>query len=108
MFFFLMIRRPPRSTLFPYTTLFRSAAGRTEETAQGLAGPCGARCGPRAQMRYPPGRETVEETSHDIRPEGRRSNRRQCADPAQRAPVLGIPVGDLCAVFPDRSARWLC
>src|SRR5260370_8938941 len=27
-FFFLMIRRPPRSTLFPYTTLFRSAPGR--------------------------------------------------------------------------------
>src|SRR6266436_5558902 len=27
-FFFLMIRRPPRSTLFPYTTLFRSAAAR--------------------------------------------------------------------------------
>src|SRR3712207_8509219 len=26
MFFFLMIRRPPRSTLFPYTTLFRSIA----------------------------------------------------------------------------------
>src|SRR5256885_11542881 len=25
-FFFLMIRRPPRSTLFPYTTLFRSRA----------------------------------------------------------------------------------
>src|SRR2546421_5145509 len=27
LFFFLMIRRPPRSTLFPYTTLFRSFAG---------------------------------------------------------------------------------
>src|SRR2546425_4872776 len=27
-FFFLMIRRPPRSTLFPYTTLFRSLDGR--------------------------------------------------------------------------------
>src|SRR3712207_8463980 len=26
-FFFLMIRRPPRSTLFPYTTLFRSHDG---------------------------------------------------------------------------------
>src|SRR2546430_3796613 len=26
LFFFLMIRRPPRSTLFPYTTLFRSLA----------------------------------------------------------------------------------
>src|SRR5438270_5292752 len=25
-FFFLMLRRPPRSTLFPYTTLFRSSA----------------------------------------------------------------------------------
>src|SRR5437868_15287603 len=25
LFFFLMLRRPPRSTLFPYTTLFRSA-----------------------------------------------------------------------------------
>src|SRR5258708_32801923 len=27
-FFFLMIRRPPRSTLFPYTTLFRSHGAR--------------------------------------------------------------------------------
>src|SRR2546430_7341886 len=27
-FFFLMIRRPPRSTLFPYTTLFRSFRGK--------------------------------------------------------------------------------
>src|SRR5947209_12363061 len=27
-FFFLMIRRPPRSTLFPYTTLFRSSSMR--------------------------------------------------------------------------------
>src|SRR3712207_7650188 len=33
MFFFLMIRRPPRSTLFPYTTLFRSPPG-----SGGLAG----------------------------------------------------------------------
>src|SRR3712207_814868 len=29
-FFFLMIRRPPRSTLFPYTTLFRSKARRRQ------------------------------------------------------------------------------
>src|SRR2546421_11817707 len=34
-FFFLMIRRPPRSTLFPYTTLFRSVYenGGTEPVA---------------------------------------------------------------------------
>src|SRR3954464_16101833 len=31
-FFFLMIRRPPRSTLFPYTTLFRSIYGTTRST----------------------------------------------------------------------------
>src|SRR5438876_8438356 len=30
-FFFLMIRRPPRSTLFPYTTLFRSEVCSTEK-----------------------------------------------------------------------------
>src|SRR5260370_30054303 len=29
LFFFLMIRRPPRSTLFPYTTLFRSSVRNT-------------------------------------------------------------------------------
>src|SRR3712207_7548717 len=38
-FFFLMIRRPPRSTLFPYTTLFRSVpTGRTPTAnASGIA-----------------------------------------------------------------------
>src|SRR2546423_11083113 len=41
-FFFLMIRRPPRSTLFPYTTLFRSKytweseLGRRELTGAGV------------------------------------------------------------------------
>src|SRR3712207_7285112 len=29
LFFFLMIRRPPRSTLFPYTTLFRSPGAKS-------------------------------------------------------------------------------
>src|SRR3712207_7085975 len=46
LFFFLMIRRPPRSTLFPYTTLFRSprmghsasAALRTSRAAQERSG----------------------------------------------------------------------
>src|SRR5216683_6629162 len=35
-FFFLMIRRPPRSTLFPYTTLFRSRLLRDGFTKLGL------------------------------------------------------------------------
>src|SRR5437588_1912186 len=37
LFFFLMIRRPPRSTLFPYTTLFRSAAGGPDRLPAGAA-----------------------------------------------------------------------
>src|SRR5256886_15616843 len=37
-FFFLMIRRPPRSTLFPYTTLFRSCPGSTESEFHVVAG----------------------------------------------------------------------
>src|SRR5438876_6220436 len=54
-FFFLMIRRPPRSTLFPYTTLFRSARARREligpraRSEDGAAN--GARLGTRADPR---------------------------------------------------------
>src|SRR5258708_40365780 len=36
-FFFLMIRRPPRSTLFPYTTLFRSELPVTACTGRAIA-----------------------------------------------------------------------
>src|SRR3712207_7786056 len=43
-FCFLMIRRPPRSTLFPYTTLFRSARNRDGRHA-GQAGRQGAQVG---------------------------------------------------------------
>src|SRR5256885_17259991 len=63
-FFFLMIRRPPRSTLFPYTTLFRSSHsrkatycgavrrdagdvtshGRSEEHTSELQSPCNLVC----------------------------------------------------------------
>src|SRR2546422_1174028 len=41
-----MIRRPPRSTLFPYTTLFRSEVGRAQEAER-------------------PGRRVVEPSLHD-------------------------------------------
>src|SRR3712207_7866870 len=44
--FFLMIRRPPRSTLFPYTTLFRS-------TPAGGGRRVGLRRGGRARVRRP-------------------------------------------------------
>src|SRR2546426_8873835 len=41
-FFFLMIRRPPRSTLFPYTTLFRSI--RSERAARAYWSHCFMKC----------------------------------------------------------------
>src|SRR2546427_4226804 len=62
MSFFLMIRRPPRSTLFPYTTLFRSQRGR----------PAHAHLG--AQLQQPPdvraGDARVEDITHqtDLQP----------------------------------------
>src|SRR2546422_5965019 len=61
-FFFLMIRRPPRSTLFPYTTLFRS---------QGLfrlRGGTGRRCGARAgrARHLPPPRSRSEEHTSEL------------------------------------------
>src|SRR5438876_463624 len=49
-FFFVMLRRPPRSTLFPYTTLFRSLRGRVRRGD----GRGGARAGPPSLRR--PGR----------------------------------------------------
>src|SRR6266542_6997076 len=46
LFFFLMIRRPPRSTLFPYTTLFRSSpacSGRAIDDGLAPGRPAGRR-----------------------------------------------------------------
>src|SRR5438105_6197887 len=57
LFFFLMIRRPPRSTLFPYTTLFRSRLSLrcVPRTAHRSAAPCpgtgGRRCRDRKSTR---------------------------------------------------------
>src|SRR2546427_11494460 len=52
-FFFLMIRRPPRSTLFPYTTLFRSDVLEQQllQRARVLVGDHGADLGDEVQQR---------------------------------------------------------
>src|SRR2546430_16629007 len=46
-FFFLMIRRPPRSTLFPYTTLFRSSSATSYLAGRGRSV---IHCGTRASL----------------------------------------------------------
>src|SRR5258708_35776521 len=48
LFFFLMIRRPPRSTLFPYTTLFRSSPAPQSSAVRSHClfwKPCNSNCG---------------------------------------------------------------
>src|SRR5256885_5177762 len=69
-FFFLMIRRPPRSTPFPYTTLFRSLAGRRRavhaERAGALRPEAALELRPRRQQRHrrlPDARRSEEHTS---------------------------------------------
>src|SRR5258708_11688613 len=52
-FFFLMIRRPPRSTLFPYTTLFRSCNSVTlRYDANGLLMEAGDQAGSASRFEY--------------------------------------------------------
>src|SRR2546430_12047464 len=62
-FFFLMIRRPPRSTLFPYTTLFRSwRCGCGARTAFPRCGiPCAGRWRPRGDPGTPRSEEHTSE-----------------------------------------------
>src|SRR5256885_13211987 len=78
-FFFLMIRRPPRSTLFPYTTLFRSPhcahagdrrdvddaaparPGRSEEHTSELQSPCNLVC----RLLLEKKKKTQDSTIHD-------------------------------------------
>src|SRR2546428_12046431 len=73
-FFFLMIRRPPRSTLFPYTTLFRSP----------YESPDGARERPWPQKWH----------EHDIRDRHKRQKQqRQRTPPGNLEHADALPVG---------------
>src|SRR2546426_5193415 len=68
-FFFLMIRRPPRSTLFPYTTLFRSRPDPAEPRA-----PAAPRRAIEAGRRHR--RQPGLPAHDDARPTGRRQDRK--------------------------------
>src|SRR5690349_22856268 len=71
--FFLLIARPPSSPLFPYTTLFRSAArpadaGRAGRTGVALAGAAGDRAdaGPAGPRRRGPHEPRSEEHTSEL------------------------------------------
>src|SRR2546430_16820848 len=76
-FFFLMIRRPPRSTLFPYTTLFRSGP------AEALGG---ARARRAALLLGPPAPGRVRADRPRARARRRRGRARELGN-APRAPL---------------------
>src|SRR5256885_16271748 len=65
-FFFLMIRRPPRSTLFPYTTLFRSYPHM--DAFENIASPLRARKLPEEQVK-----QRVHEIAGSLRARSGRS-----------------------------------
>src|SRR2546426_12006497 len=76
-FFFLMIRRPPRSTLFPYTTLFRSVTGARND-GQALNAP------------YPVGQTIITWTATDA--SANKANASQSVTVADKEPpTLGVP-----------------
>src|SRR3712207_9147518 len=82
-----MIRRPPRSTLFPYTTLFRSRA--VGEGEVGLLGEAAA-LEEEQQVLVPGGRPRVEyraDARADVRPDLRPHLARR---PPERPGVLGL------------------
>src|SRR3712207_7167451 len=60
-----MIRRPPRSTLFPYTTLFRSDGPAAEQRRPRLPHPAGREGAPRCQARLGP---RSEEHTSELQP----------------------------------------
>src|SRR5215475_15588650 len=62
--FFLMIRRPPRSTLFPYTTLFRSAPPAPARRSRSTAG---GRCWSRGRRSGGPDRKSTRLNSSHVK-----------------------------------------
>src|SRR6266496_6643397 len=96
-FFFLMIRRPPRSTLFPYTTLFRSHGGRPRRDHA----PAALAAARRRARHGPRGGRPHRHTSPHRRPPPRRRNppsrtrmilrRFNVALPSSPASLIAIP-----------------
>src|SRR3712207_3092631 len=87
MFFFLMIRRPPRSALFPYTTLFRSVpVGATPDggfdwldpSAAGPRSGCAGSLNPEPSCRNPRGAEAMFALRRAGSPAGRQHRLRLC------------------------------
>src|SRR2546429_5311202 len=95
-FFFLMIRRPPRSTLFPYTTLFRSQEPpRLHRRAEGVL-----------QDRDEPRRHRLGRGDR-LRAEGRRHPRR-VARSEEHTSELQSRLHLVCRLLLEKKKRYHC
>src|SRR2546429_4078166 len=65
-FFFLMIRRPPRSTLFPYTTLFRSVSNGADAVTVNLRCVAAEICETPVTVTIPAGQSRSEEHTSEL------------------------------------------
>src|SRR2546427_469333 len=101
-----MIRRPPRSTLFPYTTLFRSEVERrtVQRAPGGAAGPLDAEGRFRHQLPAALGSGTAETSRarHLVAAHGRINRPRPVIETAEE--VLHVLEAELTEVVGDRRA----
>src|SRR5256885_4058457 len=103
-FFFLMIRRPPRSTLFPYTTLFRSKAAGTGHVHRRASRGCGSRRGhpriPRKCRVLPRGSNSDPEGSS---PQSGRRDR--CGRSEEHTSELQSPCNLVCRLLLEKKKK---
>src|SRR3989442_4681165 len=117
-FFFLMIRRPPRSTLFPYTTLFRSD-GRDLDAqlaqhprralhvgAREQAGELAPPAGQRGEQQRPVGDTLVTRRAHHApHPHGSSLPRHSAARPSHAVTAAASPISRARCSSPKGSSK---
>src|SRR3989442_14356761 len=100
-----MIRRPPRSTLFPYTTLFRSRHvpfGRVLEEVRAVVLLEAGLGGRRERRALIPNAEIRVQPVHEVDPRGA-----PCREPARRSPVRGGAPDEAVDVLTDQLGEHL-
>src|SRR5277367_5004558 len=104
-FFFLMIRRPPRSTLFPYTTLFRSVVAEVRPFVDEALAPC-VQHHPERDRKSTRLNSSHSTISYAVFCLKKKSNNYQTSHPliidSRPGEVQGTSLG---AVFPDSADR---
>src|SRR3989442_7847035 len=95
-----MIRRPPRSTLFPYTTLFRSLDFRSAEDAPFAVAQLARRSGDRAL--------DLDDASRQLAAEKLRSEEHTSELQSRPHLVCRLLLGKKTSVAAAQSRAWLC